>query len=108
MPVNHLVLFQFKDDASAEQVDEKAVAQMLALKEACLHPATQKPYIRSLTGGKDNSTEGRQDGIQYAFVVEFESVEDREFYAHKDPAHLNFVANALTNIAKAIVVDYSF
>ncbi|KAI1429009.1 stress responsive A/B barrel domain-containing protein [Xylaria sp. FL1777] len=107
MPVNHLVLFQFKAGVDAELV-EKAFATMLSLKDACLHPTTQKPYIRSLTGGKDNSPEGLQNGIQYAFVVEFENTDDRDFYIHKDQAHKDFVASLKTVMEKAIVVDYSF
>ncbi|KAI1309804.1 stress responsive A/B barrel domain-containing protein [Xylaria venustula] len=107
MPVNHLVLFQFKADASAEQV-EKAVANLRSLKINCLHPTTQKPYIKSFSGGKDNSTEGLQNGFQYAFVAEFENTEDRDFYAHKDPAHKAFIIEASPIIEKVIVVDYSF
>lgn len=33
---------------------------MLALKDTCIDPITQKPYIRSLVGGKDSSIEGLQ------------------------------------------------
>ncbi|KAK5628473.1 hypothetical protein RRF57_004188 [Xylaria bambusicola] len=94
-------------DATAEHI-EKACASMLALKDNCLHPATQKPYIKSLTGGKDNSPEGRQNGIQYAFVVEFASTEDRDYYVHNDQAHKDFVGTALPIVENAIVVDYSF
>ena len=36
------------------------MTDMLNLKDKCLHPETGRPYIRSLTGGKDNSPEGRQ------------------------------------------------
>ncbi|KAI1114822.1 stress responsive A/B barrel domain-containing protein [Nemania sp. NC0429] len=107
MPVNHLVLFQFKADASAKEV-EKIYQDMLSLKDNCLHPTTQNPYIKSLTGGKDNSPEGLQNGIQYAFVVEFESEADRDFYVKNDQAHKAFVANASPIFEKAIVVDYSF
>ncbi|KAI1192192.1 stress responsive A/B barrel domain-containing protein [Nemania serpens] len=107
MPVNHLVMFQFKADASAEEV-EKTYLGMLSLRDNCLHSTTQKPYIKSLTGGKDNSPEGLQNGIQYAFVVEFESTADRDFYVHNDQAHKTFVTNAWPIIEKAIVVDYSF
>ena len=39
---------------------KKAVAGMLGLKNSCIHPTSQKPYIRSLTGGRDNSPEGLQ------------------------------------------------
>ena len=31
---------------------------MLGLKEQCLHPTSQKPYIKSFSGGKNNSPEG--------------------------------------------------
>jgi hypothetical protein len=33
---------------------------MLTLKDLCLSPNSQYPYITSLTGGKDNSHEGLQ------------------------------------------------
>lgn len=35
---------------------------MLGLKDSCIDPASQKQYIKSLTGGKDNSNEGAQVG----------------------------------------------
>lgn len=33
---------------------------MLALQTTCLHPTTNKPYIKAIIGGKDISSEGRQ------------------------------------------------
>lgn len=33
---------------------------MLALKDQCLHPSSQKPYIKASSGGADNSIEGIQ------------------------------------------------
>ena len=41
---------------------------MLDLKDKCLHPTTEKPYIRSSIGGRDNSIEGMQVGVPYLFV----------------------------------------
>ena len=38
----------------------KVTSGFFALKEACIHPSTQKPYIRSCIGGKDHSPEGLQ------------------------------------------------
>ena len=35
---------------------------MLALREKCIHPITQKPYVKSSMGGRDNSPEGHQVG----------------------------------------------
>lgn len=34
--------------------------RMLALKDNCIHPTSQKPYIKSGIGGRDNSPEGVQ------------------------------------------------
>ncbi|EMR63123.1 putative stress responsive a b barrel domain-containing protein [Eutypa lata UCREL1] len=81
---------------------------MLGLKDKCIHPTSQKPYIKSFTGGKDNSPEGLQNGMQYGFVVVFESLEDRDFYVAKDEAHQAFVKSASPIIEKATVLDYSF
>jgi hypothetical protein len=33
---------------------------MLSLKDSCLHPTSNKPYIKSIAGGLDNSPEGLQ------------------------------------------------
>ena len=106
MAVKHIVLFQFKADAPPEAVQDVCTS-MVALKDECLHPASQTPYIKSMSGGKDNSPENLQNGIQYAFVAEFESLEDRNYYVAEDPVHQSFVKRAGQIIEKAIVVDYT-
>lgn len=77
--VTHVVLFQYKKNASPEDIAEvsqfkvyqiyqladmarhhKINSQMLALKEKCIHPVSHRRYIRSVTGGRDNSIEGLQ------------------------------------------------
>ncbi|KAI1324890.1 stress responsive A/B barrel domain-containing protein [Xylariaceae sp. FL0255] len=103
MLINHLVLFQYKTDAAADAVG-KAIKGMLALKDTCLHAETQKPYIKPLTGGKDNSPEGHS----YAFVFEFENEEDRDYYLKKNPAHPAFADFLRPIVEKAVVVDYEF
>lgn len=101
---------------------------MLALKNHCLHPTAQKPYIKSSSGGADNSPEGSQvrlttsmshlpqnltnssrqkDGITHAFVFEFESAEDRDYYVNSDPAHLAFVRSLDGIIEKVQVIDFT-
>ncbi|KAH8172644.1 stress responsive a/B barrel domain-containing protein [Sarocladium implicatum] len=102
MTVNHIVLFQFREDVGADTCEA-----MMSLKNECLHPTSQKPYIKSLTGGRDHSIENRQCGIQYAFVAEFASLEDRDYYVTSDPAHQSFVKIAGEVLEKAIVVDYT-
>ncbi|EAW24594.1 Dabb family protein [Aspergillus fischeri NRRL 181] len=78
---------------------------MLSLKEECLHPKTGKPYIVSSTGGKECSVEGMQNGITHVFVVEFASVEDRDYYAKEDPKHLAFGTSLGPIVAQVQVVD---
>ncbi|KAI9162774.1 dabb-domain-containing protein [Paramyrothecium foliicola] len=121
--LTHTVLFQFKAKAEAEHVKE-ACTRFLSLKDQCIHPTTQSPYILSLKGGKDNSPEGLQvlnsspashqimlsdqiqNGITHGFVVEFASAADRDYYVSKDPAHQAFVKSIGDLVDKAIVVDF--
>lgn len=49
----------------------KACERMLTLKDNCVHPTSQQPYIKSASGGKDNSPEG----IQVSFFDIPEDVE---------------------------------
>lgn len=47
-----------------------------------------------------------QAGLTHGFVVEFASAEDRDYYVHKDPAHLD-VGKFIGQIAQTVrVVDY--
>ena len=79
-PITHIVVVGFKDGVSAESVKEvrifgssspPAVAKSLRprcqlaagffkLKDTCVNPATQQPYLLSSKGGKDNAPEGLQ------------------------------------------------
>jgi len=40
-------------------------------------------------------------------VVEFESVEDRDYYAKKDPRHAAFGAHVGKVAARVVVVDFT-
>ncbi|KAK4452537.1 hypothetical protein QBC34DRAFT_26714 [Podospora aff. communis PSN243] len=106
MSVTHVVLFQFKPDLPVAEV-RAACSRFLALKEACIHPTRQEAYVLSLRGGKDHSPEGLQNGMTHGFVVEFASVEDRDYYVNKDPAHLAFVKSIEALVDKATVVDFN-
>ncbi|KAK0726248.1 stress responsive A/B barrel domain-containing protein [Apiosordaria backusii] len=105
MSVTHTVLFQIKADAEPKDV-KAACDRFLALKDSCLHPTNNAPYIKSIKGGKDNSPEGLQNGITHGFVVEFSSVEDRDYYVSTDPSHQAFVQSIGNLVEKAIVVDF--
>lgn len=80
MPIVHIVLFEFKPTTTHSQVEDVSVfdtAQgssidgtiqvcrgMLALKDNCIHPQTNKAYVKSYGGGRDTSPEGQQVGGQ--------------------------------------------
>lgn len=81
--------------------------RMLELKDRCLHPRSEKPYIRSSVGGLDRSIEGAQGGMTHAFVVEFASQEDRDYYVQEDPAHRAFVELMMPKLVKAQIIDFS-
>ncbi|KAF2196703.1 hypothetical protein GQ43DRAFT_426059 [Delitschia confertaspora ATCC 74209] len=106
MTVTHIVLFQFKKDATAEDVS--TISRLtLALKNDCIHPKTNKPYIKSASGGTDNSPEGIQNGITHAFIMEFETEADRDYYLFKDPAHDAFKKLAGRVLEKVQAVDFT-
>ncbi|CAO2651252.1 Nn.00g095490.m01.CDS01 [Neocucurbitaria sp. VM-36] len=105
MTIIHIVLFEWKPSTTHEQIEE-ACKGMLALKDQCIHPTSQKNYILSSSGGKNNSPEGNSGGSNHGFVVEFASAEDRDYYVDKDPAHQEFIKFVLPLVQGARVVDY--
>ncbi|CEJ58754.1 Putative Stress responsive A/B barrel domain protein [Penicillium brasilianum] len=106
MSITHIVLFQFKSGIDA-QVVKDTCNRMIGLKENCIHPTSNKPYIKASSGGLDNSIEGIQNGITHAFVVEFASAADRDYYVKEDPTHKAFVQSLNGVIEKAQVIDFT-
>lgn len=47
-----------------------------------------------------------QGGITHAFIVEFESVAHRDYYAKTDPDHLAFGASLIPIVDKVQVIDF--
>ncbi|KAL0935106.1 stress responsive A/B barrel domain-containing protein [Colletotrichum truncatum] len=106
MSIIHIVMFQFGENATPKDIEE-ACQRMLALKDECLHPVTQKPYIQRISGGLDNSPEGKQGGITHAFVAEFSSAEDRDYYIKDDSTHKLFAQSLSGLVARAQVIDFT-
>ncbi|GAB1320945.1 Stress responsive A/B barrel domain-containing protein [Madurella fahalii] len=104
--VTHVVLFEFKQDADPAAVD-LACARMMALKDKCLSRNSQYPYIQSISGGRDNSKEGLQDGLTHGFVVQFANLNDREYYVEHDPAHQDFKKEIEPLVKKVTVLDFT-
>lgn len=83
MAIIHIVLFEWKSTAKQEQIEEVNVAppsyytfsnisiniqackSMLALEQKCIHPTSQQPYIKSFSGGRNNSPEGQAVGLSH-------------------------------------------
>ncbi|KAF5623597.1 stress responsive A B barrel domain protein [Fusarium sp. NRRL 25303] len=104
MGINRVVQFRFKTDTSSDAI-EKVSAKIQEMREKCLDPESKQPYIRSIQGGADSAPEGLQQGITHAFVIQFESPEDRDYYALKDPAHLAVVAELGPLVEKVQIID---
>ncbi|EHY60801.1 hypothetical protein HRR83_000568 [Exophiala dermatitidis] len=105
MSIVHIVLFRLKPSLS-DWEKEEFCDDMLSLKDKCLHPASNNPYIVSASGGVDNSPEGAQGGFTHGFVVEFASKQDRDYYVAHDPAHQAFVKKNSPRFEDVRVVDY--
>ncbi|PYH94044.1 stress responsive A/B barrel domain protein [Aspergillus ellipticus CBS 707.79] len=105
MQVTHIVLLEFKPEVTSE-IQENVASQVKALGDNCIHPVTGKPYIMSMKAGADVSIESLQNGISHAFVSVFENTEDRDYFVHKDPAHIAVVQNFKEHLAKVQVVDF--
>lgn len=93
-PVHHVVFVNFKDDASAKDV-QHALAEFQQL-------PSRIPGITGFQWGTDNSPEGLQKGFTHAFFMTFASPEALAAYV-PHPAHAAFVG-VLRPLAKDLFV----
>lgn len=93
----HVVLFKFKEDATAEQIDEivKAFGDL----------SKQIDTIVSYEHGTDVSPEKLSKGFTHCFLVTFASKTDLENYL-PHPAHQEFTVKLKPILADVLVVDY--
>ena len=95
--LRHVVLFAFKDSASADQVDA-IVDGFQALPQAI-------PGIVSYEWGTNVSPEGLNGGFTHCFTLTFAKAEDRDAYL-VHPAHQQFVSTLGASLEKSLVLDY--
>jgi hypothetical protein len=95
--LRHVVLFKFKDTATADQVKE-IEKDFGALKG-------QISEIQDYEWGTDTSTEGLAQGFTHCFLVTFKSEKDRDAYL-PHAAHQKFVEKVKPLLDKVMVVDY--
>lgn len=95
--LRHVVMFKFKDDATAEQVAgiEKAFAELPAKIDA----------IHSYEWGTNNSPENLNKGLTHCFLVTFKDEKGREAYL-PHPAHQEFVKQLKPILDDVCVIDY--
>lgn len=96
-PYRHVVMFQFQDDATEEQIDDVVKAFKKLPK--------QIDTIRDFEYGKNVSPEGLNKGLSHCFFVTFDSKADLEAYLPHQ-AHQDFVAVLKPVMKDVCVIDY--
>ena len=96
-PYRHVVLFQFKADASPAAIAE-VEKSFAALK-------SKIDVIQDFEWGTNVSPEGKADGFTHCFLLTFKSKADVEVYL-PHPEHKKFGASLKGLIDKVLVVDY--
>jgi hypothetical protein len=97
--VRHIVIFKYKDGASADQIQQVTDA-FRALQR-------QIPGIVSFEQGVNNSPEGKNLGFTHVFTLTFENVQARDTYL-PHPQHQKFgeLLTRLGIMADVFVIDY--
>jgi hypothetical protein len=95
--LRHVVLFQFQEGASAEDI-RKVETAFNAL-------PSKIDQIYAFEWGADVSTENLTKGYTHCFVVSFLSEADRDTYA-KHPAHVEFAGSLKPVLGDVMVIDY--
>ena len=96
--IQHIVLLKLKPGTTAEQ-KASLRAGLVALKGMI-------PGIESVTCGDDNSSEGKQHGFDWGFVMAFADAQARDAYL-PHPDHQALGRNLVRPIADDVLVfDY--
>jgi len=98
------VLFKYNSSISWTDL-EKHFKEFAALRTSCLKP-NGKPYMVSMSMGKNHSWEPYSKGMTHAFILEFANALDRDYYLLKDPVHHAFSAKAGPIIEDSLVMDF--
>ena len=97
MSLRHVVMFTWKDEASAEQITE--------IEQAFAALPSKIDTIQDFEWGTDISGGERTKGFTHCFVVSFKDEEGLAAYA-PHPAHQEFVALMKPCLQDVLVIDY--
>jgi len=103
-PITHIVLFKYSPSISWSQL-EAHFRTFSALQTTSLHPVTKSPLIKSMKMGKNRSWESYSKDLTHAFVLEFDSQHDLDYYLTQEPVHLGFSRDAAPLIDDSVVID---
>jgi len=95
--LRHVVLFQFKEGTSTEDI--RKIENAFSALPSKIHE------VYGFEWGTDVSVENLQKGFTHCFVVTFRSEADRDAYA-KHPAHVAFGEMLGSSLEQVMVVDY--
>ena len=101
-PVTHIVLFRYRSDIPWTAL-EAHFRDFASLKDTCLKDG--KPYLLSIQMGKNTSWENFGKGMTHAFIIQFQSEGDRDYYLIHDQVHRRFSEQAGPFIEDSVVVD---
>jgi Stress responsive A/B Barrel Domain len=73
--IKHIVLLELAEHVKSNEID-------FFINKLSLLMKTSIPQIKSISHGKSCSIENIERGYNYAFMMEFETTQDRDFYIH--------------------------
>jgi hypothetical protein len=95
--LRHIVLFKFKDSATAADIKK--------VEDAFRALPSKIKEVKAFEWGKNNSPEKLNQEFTHCFFVSFSSEKDREVYL-PHPAHKAFVEVLKPYLDKVLVIDY--
>ena len=97
-PLQHVVIFKFKETSSKNSVDS-VVNAFVGLKDKI-------SVIKKLEWGLNDSPENWHQGFTHCFILTFNNKYDRDTVYQKHQAHLDFQKILGPHMDKVFVVDY--
>jgi len=97
-PLQHVVIFKFKETSSKSSVDS-VVRAFVGLKDKIA-------VIKKFEWGLNDSPENWHQGFTHCFILTFDNKHDRDVIYQKHQAHLDFQKILGPHMDKVFVVDY--
>jgi hypothetical protein len=97
-PLQHVVIFKFKETSSQRSVDS-VVNAFVGLKDKI-------SVIKNFEWGLNDSPENWHQGFTHCFILTFDNKYDRDVVYQKHQAHLDFQKILGPHMDKVFVVDY--